>query len=127
VATERELAALLELGLAGVAAVRWGWKALESAEAPASLPLVTLRRSHASTSNYADMCEEFPPLADISLQVHTWFATYEAARAINAQVRAIILGAGGWALQGESDDYDGAFGSWRISGDYLGAMMTLID
>ena len=44
-ATERDLATLLEAGLSGIAEVRWGWKALESAETPPSLPLVTIQRS----------------------------------------------------------------------------------
>jgi hypothetical protein len=124
-ATERELAQLLETGLTGVAAVRWGWKALESAEAPPSLPLVTLQRSLASATPYADMCVDENPLVDTSLQVHTWVAQYEAARALNAQVRAIILAAGGWALQGEADDYEPSFRAWRISGEYLGSGMAV--
>lgn len=122
--TERALAALLETSLAGVAAVRWGWHALESASTPPSLPLVTLQRSLASASPYADMCVDLNPLVDTTLQVHTWVQEYEAARVLNAQVRAIILGAGGWALQAELDDYEPSFRAWRISGEYLGAGMT---
>lgn len=124
-ATERELAAALETGLAGLAAVRWGWKALESAELPPSLPLVTIQRSNASATAYQDMCVDLNPLVDTSLQVHTWVPQYEAARALNTQVRGIILAAGGWVLQGEADDYEPAFRAWRISGDYLGIGMTV--
>ena len=124
-ATERELAAALGAGLAGVAAVRWGWKGMESAEAPPSLPLVTLQRTVASAAPYADMCVDQFPIADTSVQVHTWHPEYEAARALNAQVRAIVLAAGGWALQAESDDYEPSFRAWRISGEYLGAGMAV--
>jgi hypothetical protein len=120
-ATERELAAALAAGLPGVE-VRWGWKALETAEAPPLLPLVTLQRTMASAAGYLDMCEQdVPPIVDISLQVHTWVAEYEAARALNAQVRSIILTAGGWTLQSEADDYEPTFRAWRIAGDYLSA------
>jgi hypothetical protein len=124
-ATERDLATLLEAGLSGIAEVRWGWKALESAETPPSLPLVTIQRSVASAAAYWDMCVDTNPLADTSLQVHTWHTQYEAARALNAQVRAIVLTAGGWRLSAEVDDYEPAFRAWRISGDYLGAGMVV--
>lgn len=120
---ESDLARLLADNLAAVAAVRWGWKALETAELPPTLPLVTLQRSLASATGYADMCED-APLVDTTIQVHTWAAEYADARALNAQVRALVLGAGGWTLQAETDDYDGAFRAWRISGEYLGAGMT---
>lgn len=120
--SERDLAALLAASLPGVA-VRWGWKALESAELAPSLPLVTMQRTLASATPYADMCEDSAPLADTTIQVHTWQADYGAARALNAQVRAVVLGAGGWALQIETDEYDGVFRAWRISGEYLGAGM----
>jgi len=130
VATERELAQLLEAGLVGVATVRWGWKALEGAEAPPSLPLVTLQRSVASATAYLDMCDprnpaESLPLVDTTLQVHVWVAQYEAARLLNATVRGLILGAGGWVLQAEVDDYEPAFRAWRISGEYTGAGMAV--
>jgi hypothetical protein len=123
-ATERELFQLLSTAptLAGVE-VRWGWKALESATQPPSLGLVTLQRSIASATPYADMCIDTRPLVDTTLQVHTWVKEYEAARALNAQVRSVILNAGGWALQAELDDYETSFGAWRISGEYLGAGM----
>jgi hypothetical protein len=124
-ATERELAQLLEAGLSGIAEVRWGWKALEYAETPPSLPLVTLQRSLASAAGYWDMCVDTNPLADTSIQVHTWHPQYEAARALNAQVRAIVLGAGDWRLSAETDDYEPAFRAWRISGDYLSAGMAV--
>lgn len=120
--TERELAELLTISLPGIK-VRWGWSALESATEPPSLPLVTLQRSVASAAPYADMCVDLNPLVDTTLQVHTWVQEYEAARALNTQVRAIILG-GGWALQAELDDYEPGFRAWRISGEYLGAGMT---
>lgn len=118
-ATERELAQILATGLAGIAEVRWGWKALETAELPPSLPLVTLQRSYASATSYQDMCVDDAPLVDTSVQVHIWAKEYEAARALNAQTRALVLGAGGWALQGEADEYEPAFRAWRISGEYL--------
>jgi hypothetical protein len=121
--TERELAALLEAELAGVATVRWGWKALETAEDVPTLPLVTLQRTLASAAAYADMCVDLNPLVDTTLQVHVWVKEYEAARALNTQVRAIVLG-GNWALQAEIDVYEPAFRAWRISGDYLGAGMA---
>jgi hypothetical protein len=124
-ATERELAQLLETTLAGVAAVRWGWKAMETAEKPPSLPLVTLQRSLASAAAYIDMCEDPAPLVDTTLQVHTWVTEYEAARALNAQVRSIILGAGGWGLQAEIDDYEPSFRAWRISAEYMGGGMPV--
>lgn len=124
--SERDLAELLSVSLAGVAAVRWGWKALETAETPPALPLVTLQRALFSGTGYADMCEpEQPPLGDTTVQVHVWQAEYAAARALNAQVRGIVLGAGGWRLQQEIDEYDGLFRAWRISGEYLGAGMTV--
>ena len=121
---ERELAQLLEASLAGVAAVRWGWKALESAETPPTLPLVTLQRTLASGAGYQDMCEADPPLVDTTLQVHVWVAQYEDARALNATVRALVRSTG-WALQAELDDYEPAFRAWRISGEYLGAGMPV--
>ena len=121
---ERELFALLDAALTGNATVRWGWKALETATEPPSLPLVTLQRTLASASAYADMCIDLNPLVDTSLQVHVWVDKYEAARALNTQVRAIVLG-GGWALQAEIDVYEPAFRAWRISGDYLGAGMAV--
>jgi hypothetical protein len=124
-ATERELAQALEAGLVGIAQVRWGWKALETAELPPGLPLVTLQRTLASGSPYWDMCEDTEPLVDTSIQVHTWAAQYEAARDLNAQVRAIVLGAGGWRLSAEVDDYEQSFRAWRIAGDYLGAGMAV--
>jgi hypothetical protein len=124
-ATERDLAALLEAGLSGIAEVRWGWKALESAETPPSLPLVTLQRSLASAAAYWDMCIDTDPLVDTSIQVHTWHPTYEGARALNAQARAIVLTAGGWRLSAETDDYEPAFRAWRISGEYMGAGMAV--
>jgi hypothetical protein len=120
--TERELFALLEASLPGIN-VRWGWKALETAEAPPTLPLVTLQRSLASASPYADMCVDLNPLVDTTLQVHVWVQEYEAARALNTQVRGVIL-SGGWALQAELDDFEPSFRAWRISGEYLGAGMT---
>lgn len=121
---ERDLADLLAAALAGVAAVRWGWKMLETAEEPPTLPLVTLQRTLASAAGYVDMCAE-PAIVDTTIQVHTWAVTYEAARALNTQVRNIIgTPATGWVLQAEVDDYDGAFRAWRISGEYLGAGMT---
>jgi hypothetical protein len=122
--TERELAAALAAGLAGVA-VRWGWKGLESAEQTPSLPLVTLQRTMASAAPYMDMCEDLNPLADTSVQVHTWHQEYEAARTLNAQVRAIVLAAGGWALQAEIDQYEPSFRAWRIAGDYLSAGLAV--
>jgi len=122
-ATEQELAQLLAASLPGVK-VRWGWSALESAWEPPTLPQVTLQRSLASASPYADMCVDLNPLVDTTLQVHTWVEHYEAARALNTQVRAIILNAGGWALQAELDDFEPSFRAWRISGEYLGAGMT---
>lgn len=124
-ATERELAQLLEAGLAGVAAVRWGWKALEGAETPPTLPLVTLQRSVASAAAYVDMCPDTDPLVDTSLQVHVWVTQYEDARTLNATVRGLILQAGGWQLQAEVDDYEPAFRAWRISGEYMGAGMAI--
>jgi hypothetical protein len=123
--TERELAALLEAGLSGIAEVRWGWRALESAELPPSLPLVTLQRTVAAGSSYWDMCEDVNPLVDTSIQLHTWHQNYEAARALNAQARAIVLAAGGWRLASETDDYEPSFRAWRIAGDYLGAGMAV--
>jgi len=122
--TERELAAALAAGLAGVA-VRWGWKGLESAEQSPSLPLVTLQRTMASAAPYMDMCEDQHPLADTSIQVHSWHAEYEAARTLNAQARAIVLAAGGWALQAEIDQYEPSFRAWRIAGDYLSAGLAV--
>jgi hypothetical protein len=123
-ATERELFQLLSTAptLAGVE-VRWGWKALESATQIPSLPLVTLQRSVASVA-YGDMCVDRNPKVDTTLQVHVWVKEYEAARALNAQVRSVILNAGGWALQAELDDYEPSFAAWRISGEYLGAGMA---
>lgn len=125
--SERDLAEQLAAGLAGVAAVRWGWKALESGETPPTLPLVTLQRSLASAGPYVDMCDQDVdgPMVDTTVQVHTWVAEYAAARSLNAQVRALVLGAGGWVLQAEVDEYDGLFRAWRISGEYLGAGMTV--
>lgn len=123
-ATERELAAALAAGLVGVE-VRWGWKALETAEAPPSLPLVTLQRTVASAAPYADMCVDQHPIADTSVQVHVWTAEYEAARTLNAQARAIVLAAGGWALQTEVDEYEPTFRAWRIAGDYLSAGLAV--
>ena len=124
-ATERELAALLESGLAGVSTVRWGWKAFESAELPPVLPLVTLQRTLASATAYQDMCPDDAPLVDTTVQVHSWAAQYEDARSLNAAVRAIVLTAGGWALQAELDDYEPTFRAWRISAEYLGAGMAV--
>jgi hypothetical protein len=116
-ATERELAALLTAGLAGVADVVWGWKASEGASLPASLPLVTLQRVLANNTA-EDQCEEPNPLASTSVQVHTWHPEYAAARALNTQVRGIVLAAGGWVWQAEADAYEPAFRAWRIAGDY---------
>ncbi|HXD04888.1 MAG TPA: hypothetical protein VN680_02485 [Burkholderiaceae bacterium] len=123
-ATERELVALLAAGLAPVP-VRWGWMAGEGAETPPSLPLVTVQRTLASAAPWADMCVDQHPLADTSVQVHTWHQEYEAARLLNAQVRTIVLDAGGWALQAEVDDYEGNFRAWRIAGDYLSAGLAV--
>ena len=124
-ATERELFAALEAGLAGVAQVRWGWKAAEVAELPPGLPLVTLRRMVASAQGYWDMCIDESPQADISIQVHSWHAVYETARDLSAQVRAIVLAAGGWRLAVEIDDYEPTFRAWRIAGDYMGQQMAV--
>jgi hypothetical protein len=124
-ATERELAQALETGLAGIAQVRWGWKAQEAAELPPGLPLVTIQRTLAAASGYWDMCFDTDPLADTSIQVHTWHAAYEPARVLNAQVRAIVLAAGGWRLSAEVDDYEPNFRAWRIAGDYMSAGMVV--
>ena len=123
--SERDLAELLSVQLAGIATVRWGWKALETAELPPSLPLVTLQRSLASAEGYVDMCpQEGEPTVDTTILVHVWDQEYAAVRALNRQVRGIVLAAGGWTLQIENDDYDGVFRAWRITGQYLGAGMT---
>jgi hypothetical protein len=121
--SERDLAALLAADLTAIAPVRWGWKALETAELPPSLPLVTLQRTLATAAPYVDMCAD-PPMVDTTIQTHVWHAEYENARDLNAQVRSIIQGAGGWVLQAEVDEYDGVFRAWRISGEYLGSGMT---
>ncbi len=123
--SERDLAELLSVQLAGIATVRWGWKALENAEQPPSLPLVTLQRSIASAEGYVDMCDQGEPMVDTTILVHVWEQEYAAARALNRQVRGIVLAAGGWMLQVENDEYDGVFRAWRISGQYLGAGMTV--
>lgn len=123
---ERDLAAALKAGLepAGVL-VRWGWAALETAEAPPRLPLVTITRSLANAAGYADMCEATDPLVDTTVQVHSWEREYEDARALAAEVRGIVLNAGGWALQTEVDEYDGVFRAWRITAEFLGAGMPI--
>jgi hypothetical protein len=124
-ATERELVQALTSGLAGVADVRWGWKAAEYAELPPGLPLVTVQRTVASGAAWWDMCEAEAPLVDTSIQVHTWHAVYEFGRDLNAQVRAIVLGAGGWRLSAETDDYEASFRAWRIAGDYTSIGVAL--
>ena len=99
--------------------MRWGWRAAEAAELPPGLPLVVLQRTLANAASWWSMCADEAPVADISVQVHTWHPNYEAARALSAQVRAIVLGAGDWRLSAETDDYEPSFRSWRIAGDYI--------
>ncbi len=117
-ASESELVAALAEALAPIA-VAWGWNPFESAEKPASLPVVTVRRSLFSTAAYEDMCEAGEVQGDTTLLVHSWAAGYQDARELNAQVREVILGEGGWTLQTETDIYEPNFRAWQIEGQWF--------
>lgn len=123
---EKDLAQALKDALtpAGVL-VRWGWAALETAEGLPSLPLVTITRTLANAVGYADMCDMAEPTVDTTVQIHSWAELYEDARALAAQARGIVLAAGGWALQTEVDNFDGAFRAWCITAEFLGAGMQI--
>lgn len=119
---ERDLAQAMYAGLAGASLFRWGWAALETDQQPPSLPLVTLTRVSANADELADMCPQEPDLeAQTTIETHAWARVYEDARALQDQVRAIVLdGSGEWRLLSEQDSYDSVFRAWRISAQWLG-------
>ena len=123
--TEKQLAAAVEAAVAPVAFF-WGWSPLESANLEPSLPLVVMVRSVALAAPYEDMCEaEEPMKADTSVSIHVWARGYEEARALMATARTAANDVNGWALQSETDQYDGAFRAWLISGDWRSVGLRL--
>jgi hypothetical protein len=118
VTDERALVAALAAALAPTP-VFWGWAPLESADLPASLPLVTLQRLTYSTASYEDMCEDVPVRGDTTLLVHAWALGYEQARTLAAQARDAVLAAEGWGLQTETDQYEPGFRAWRVEAQWF--------
>jgi len=123
--TEQALAAMIKAAVAPVQ-FKWGWAPLESANLEPTLPLVVLVRTVALAAPYADMCEAGKDIkADTTVAIHCWARTYEVARALAAVVRTAANDAHGWALQAESDQYDGAFRAWLITSDWLSTGLAL--
>lgn len=122
--SEKELSQALQAGLAGVL-YRWGYAPLESASQPPSLPLVTLVRLSADVASMADMCTDDEFVGETTVETHVWHHTYEDARLLQDQVRALILPTG-WNLQAEQDLFDGTFRAWRISAQWtaVGGLMV---
>lgn len=116
--SEREVSQALAAGLAGVAAFRWGWHAMESAWTPPALPVVTLTRLSSDVESVADMCRGDNIVGATTLETHAWAAGYEDARLLQDQVRAVVVGTG-WNLTGEQDAYDAVFRAWRISAQWV--------
>ena|SRR5579862_1807773 len=122
-ADEADLVDYLKAALAPIQ-VYWGWSPLETAEAPPSLPITTVRRQLFSTSGYDDMCETGVIQGDTTLLVHVWSRQYEQARDLMQVARMTIQAAGGWALQTELDSYEPNFRAWQIEGQWIAGGVT---
>jgi len=126
-ATEKELVETVRTAVAPTQ-FKWGWAALETAENPPSLPLVVMVRTVADAAAWRDMCQRSADAlqANVSISVHVWAQTYEAVRDLQAIVRAAAHSAPGWALQAETDQYDGAFRAWVITSDWQAEGLALV-
>jgi len=117
-ASERALVAMLAAALDPVP-VYWGWAPFETANAPASLPLVVVQRLSYTTVDYEDMCAG-PYRGDMIVAINAWALGYEAARALAADARdAMGAGAGDWRLHQEVDTFEPTFHAWCVGGQWL--------
>jgi len=123
--SEKDLAAAIKAAVAPVL-FKWGWAPLESANLEPTLPLVVLVRSVALAAPYEDMCEAAEPIkADTSVSIHVWARGYEEARDLMSIARTAANDSTGWALQSETDQFDGAFRAWLITGDWRSVGLRL--
>jgi len=101
------------------APVYWGWAPFQAVETPPSYPLVTVHRALFTAEGFADMCVDDQFIGDTTLAVHTWSPVYEEARTLMTLVRPVMLEAGGWTLQTETDSYEPNARAWQVEAMWL--------